>query len=1079
MSMPTPQPELHGVAISDTSIRQPVFVTMMMLLLVVIGLLGYRALPVNYLPEFSVATVTVGISYTGADPEIVSDQIAKPVENTLTTITGVTHITSTSSEGSAQITVEFDTSVAPDQALQNVRDKVNALVPRLPSGVNTPTYRQFDPNSSPILQFALASKGKMTPLQFRTYIDDTVEPRLERVNGIGSIDVNGGQQRQINVLLNLQRLIAYHLAPSQISSAISAANSNIGLGTIDTGENSITLRAPTKIKQPSDIANIPIGGTDYTIGDVATVQDGVAQATSYARLDGHDAITLVIRKQSGTNTVQVAEDTKNALAQILKNNADITYIITNDQSTQVRNAVNSSIEEIILAVVAAMLVVLLFFRDIRNTLVTIAGLPVIMICTFGALWALGQTINIFSLLALSLSVGLVIDDAIVVRENIFRHLEHGESPRQAASRGTAQVSLSVLAMTLTIIAVFMPVTLVSGTTGIIFKTFGLTVASAMALSLVEAFTFAPMLSANLFRGKTVRNNQRWTAVQEQMPPTNSLAAELPDEAHAELGWLEHSYERMLRWSLRHRMIPVAIAIAILIISVTFASGFQISFLPAQNSDTFGLGFQSPPGTSLAKTDQLARQAEAIIEADPGVRAVQTNVGGAGSSENGSFTVRVKDTRQTNAIRNRLRPQLSFLPKLTFSTQGFQGGTNTSVTGRNVQVEVQSNRSLEELAPIADQVQQLMQDTPGFIDVGSSYTQGRPEIQFDLNDAKARDLNLTNQGIASSVRALISGDTATTWQQNGDDVDVVVQLPPGQRASINDIRSISIPTSNGTVPLDSVASVHNGTGPTSVRRYDRLNEIVLGANAAPGINQNVLQRQLAAKFQQLNLPDDVSITFGGQTRNQTEGFNALYGAMGLSVLFVYMVLASQFGSFLQPLVIMLAMPFSFLGAFLALRIAGLALDITGLIGLIMLLGLVVKNSILLVDFTNRLRRAGMDKHAALERAGAIRLRPILMTSTAIVAGALPVALGIHFVSSGDGSEFRRGLAIVLIGGMLTSTLLTLVVVPTAYSLLESFTRRASRLFRRRALQPKPVLATVGAGSGDQESGIINQESGTNS
>jgi len=518
-----------------------------------------------------------------------------------------------------------------------------------------------------------------------------------------------------------------------------------------------------------------------------------------------------------------------------------------------------------------------------------------------------------------------------------------------------------------------------------------------------------------------------------------------EQNRGRLGRLERGYERVLSWTLRHRLLQAGITLVILALSVWVASGLQLSFIPAQESDTFALSFQMPPGASLEATDRLARQAEAIIKAAPGVVAVQTTVG-AGGYENGAFTVRASSSQVANAIRDRARQQLAFLPNLALSAQSYQGNAGTGVTSRNVQVQVSSTRSLDQLDPIVRQVQQQMQAIPGFVDVGSSYTQGRPEIDFQVNEAQARQLSLSNNDIATSVRALVNGDKATTWQSGGDDIDVVVRLPPGQRTGLDAVGSISLPTSAGPVPLTSVATVQAATGPTSIRRYDRQNQIVIGANTAPGYDQNQLQRQLLQQIGRLGLPADVSVSFGGVTQSQNQGFSALFGAMALSVLFVYVVLASEFGSFTQPLVIMLAMPFSFLGAFVALRLAGLALDVTGMIGLIMLLGLVVKNSILLVDFTNRLRRAGLDKHTALERAGAIRLRPILMTSSAIIVGAIPSAFGIHFFSSDTGSNFRRGLGSVLIGGMLTSTLLTLLVVPTAYSLLESALSRVSGWFR---------------------------------
>ena len=964
-----------------------------------------------------------------------AQQVTKPVEETLNTISGVKKITSTSNEGRAQITVEFNDGIKPDDALQDVREKVNQVVPRLPTGVDAPTYQKFDPNTQPVLQLAISSSGAQTPLQLRQLIDNDFVPAVQRVAGVGSVDISGGQVRQFNVLLNLAQIQARGVAPSQVSSAISNANTNIGLGSVDSGNLSYSLRVPPQIQTPDEIAQLPISGTNYNVGDVAQVEDGVQEATSFARLDGRDAVTLQVVKQSGTNTVSVANGAKTALTALFAQHPDLKYVITNDQSTQVTDSVNSSIEEIILAVVAAFLVVLLFFRNLRNTIVTMAGLPIILIFNFVVLYLFGISLNVISLLALSLSVGLVIDDAIVVRENIFRYLERGYSPRQAASRATAEVSLSVLAMTLTVISVFLPVTLVSGTTGTIFRAFGLTVAGAMAISLVEAFTFAPMLSANVFK----QTSKAAPALENAAGAAATAPLEDPDEMeeHEELGLLGRTYERMLNWSLRHRLAIVGIAIVFLVLSVVVARGLKFSFLPPQSSAIIAISFTEPPGTTLATTDAAARQGEAIIQKDPDVANVQTSVGGNGGAESGAYTVRVKNSKLTDAVRQRLRKQIGFLPQVVFGAQSF-GGSTTGVTGRNIQIQLRTARTLDTIAPVAAQVQQAVAQVPGAVDVGSTYLTGKPEIQFFVDNAKARDLGVNANSLAATVRALINGDTATTLSIDGDDVDAVVQLPKSDRANINELTGLSLTTAGGSAPLSSLAQITLTSGPTSIRRAQQQYEIVIGANVAEGKLQADVQREIQQAVAKLNVPSTVFITYGGDQQSQTEGFSGLFVAMGLSVLFVYMVLASQFGSFLQPLVIMLAMPFSFLGAFLALRAAGAPLDITGIIGLIMLLGLVTKNSILLVDFTNKLRRRGIEKNLAIARAGGIRLRPILMTSIAIIAGALPTALGIHIFSSGEGGEFRRSLAIVLIGGMATSTLLTLLVVPTAYSILESIT-----------------------------------------
>jgi HAE1 family hydrophobic/amphiphilic exporter-1 len=1054
-----PEPKLRGNLIADTSIRQPIFILMLMLLAIVIGGLAYTSLPVNLIPDIDLPTISVVIPYPGAGPESMADQVAKPVEDQLKTLSGVRHITSSSIEGRTTLVVEFESNVNGNQAMQDVRDKVNATIPSLPRDVQDPIYQKFDPNQQPILTVAITSQNGRSPLELRTLVDDEIVPRLQQAGGVGSVSVNGGQVRQINVWMDLNQLSARGVLPGQISQAIDDANANQGLGTIHTGQEDIGVRAPSMLQTPQDIARVQITGTPYRVSDVATVEDGVAEDTSYARLNGKDTVVIDIRRQSGTNIVQVADAVEAQMKSVFASYPDLRYTVVRDQSTIVRQSVNGSIEELIIAAIAALLVVLLFFRGLRNTLTTVAGLPVIIIATFAALRAFGVTLNVISLLSLSISVGLVIDDAIVVRENIFRHLERGETPMVAASRGTAQVALSVLAMTLTMISVFLPVTFTGGIAGIVFKAFGITVASAMAISLVEAFTFGPMLSARLFKQKQVDPQHAHARPQEL-----SAEQELLAEANEDPGLLGRFYGAVLRWSLRRRALVVVLAVVVLLASGWAATGLKFAFFPNVDQHQFSIAFELPPGSPLSATDALARQAEAVLMNDAAVESVQTTVGGAGTPEKGVFWVVLHEDQPTIPTQERLRPQLAFLPTLAIAKPNVPE-PNTDITGRDVQLSVQTPRQLSEIQPQVQQLLDLAQQHGALTDLDLTSKPGKPEVRVQLDPAKAGDFGYTNSNIARSVRALINGDTATTFRQNGKDTDVVVRLPAGQRASVDTIGSIDVPTANGSVPLTAIANVEVSSGPTTIRRYDRLNQILIGANVN-GRNTNEVVQELQAGIAQLNLPKDITTSFVGQQQQQNEGFTTLLVAMGLSVLFVYMVLASQFSSLSQPLVIMLAMPFSLIGAFVGLRLTGLDLSLLSMIGLIMLMGLVVKNSILLIDFTKRLQRSGMDKHTALERAGMIRVRPILMTTLALIGGAIPSAIGI-----GEGAELRRPLAVVVIGGVLTSLVLTLLVVPTAYSLLEGVGARLSRLFGRQTYTVAPALAlaraTVGSGAATRE------------
>jgi hydrophobic/amphiphilic exporter-1 (mainly G- bacteria), HAE1 family len=1073
--------KLNGLVISDVSINQPVFITMVMLAVIVFGLLSFRSTPVNLLPDFDVPIMAVTVAYPGAGPESVADTVVRPIEDAVNTISGLDHITSNASEGIAQIILEFEQGTDINLIDQDVREKVNGVVPTLPRDVRDPIFQRFDPGAAPIMTIAVGGVQNQTPLELRREIDEEVVPLLQRAQGVGSIDVFGGQERQINVYMDLAKLQAYGILPAQLTASLQQANSNLGLGSITSGNQEISLRAPSQLQSVEDIARIQITGTSYRIGDVAVVEDGVAETESYSRLNANEAIILNVRKQSGTNTVQVADNVRAQLEDVFSTRPALTYNVVADDSVDVRNSVISSLEELLFATIAAFLVVWLFFGNLRSTFITMIGLPVILVGTFIFMPLFGITINLISLLALSLCVGLVIDDAIVVRENIFRHLERGESARVASSKGTAEVSLSVLAMTFTIVAVFVPVTFAEGTAGIVFKSFGIIVAIAILLSLVEAFTFAPMMSANLFARNTTKHKPVPAEHSQRLEvhanvDEDERDASLVHEANEDPGRLGTWYGNLLAWSLKslfNRMIVVVIAILVLVGSGVVASGLKFSFFPEQDPHQFIMGFELPPGTALEETNRLAKQAETVILTDPAVETVISRAGFSGNAERAEFTVILKGKEPSLPAQERLREQLPFLPRLAFSAPSFQG-SSTAVTGRELQVSLQTTRPLNEIDPVVKAITAEMNSVQGLVDIDSNYQTGKPELQFIADPARIGDIGVTNDDIASSVRALINGERATVLRQNGQDTDVVIRLRPEDRASTDSIEAIAIPTRSGIVPLSSLGQVVLSDSPTTVRRYDRLNQVIIGANLE-GRNLAEAQAELDAKMAGLGIPNDIVVSYTGEFQQQTEGFDTLFIAMGLSVILVYMVLASQFGSFTQPIVIMMAMPFSFIGAFLALRITNIDLDITGMIGLIMLLGLVVKNSILLVDFTNRLRRIGLEKHEALRLSGAIRLRPILMTSLALIAGAIPVAFGIHIFGTGEGSEFRRGLAVVLIGGLTTSTVLTLLVVPTAYSLMDSVVTRISRLFNRGASEeraaPAPALvpATAAAGASNVPTG----------
>jgi len=629
---------------------------------------------------------------------------------------------------------------------------------------------------------------------------------------------------------------------------------------------------------------------------------------------------------------------------------------------------------------------------------------------------------------------------------------------QAASRGTAEVAVPVLAMTLTVIAVFVPITFATGVTGIIFRAFGLTVAAAVVISLFEAFTMAPMLSAYFFkREKTPASQppQTGQAVERKQPDQSDLSESVEassletQEEQEPRSRLVQGYARFLHWSLHHRWLVILAAVLFIAASIFTARTLNFAFMPEYDPGEFYASFEMQPGTPLEVTDEQVRKAEEVLLNHSAIETVLTTVGGAGTPERAEFFVTLHEGVATPPVRRALREELAFLPQLAFNIPGIAVSGSTDVTGREVQLSLETNRPIETILPVMQQVQQEMQAMPGVVDVDTSYDPGKPQLEFLLKPTLAGDVGITNQDIAVSVRTMIDGTVATTLQGEGEDTDIMVRLQPDDRASMEDLQDIRIPTRSGNETLGSLVDIKTDTAPAALRRYDRANQILIGANTTTR-TANQVKTVLGESLQQMDAPAHMSFGFVGESEQMTEGFSSLLIAMGLSVLFVYMVLAAQFESFTQPLIIMLAMPFSFMGSFLALKLLGLNMTINSMVGLVLLLGLVVKNSILLVEVANGQREEGLSADAAMEHAGAVRLRPILMTSLSLIAGVLPVVIGI-----GEGSEIRRGLSVAIMGGMISSTLLTLLVVPTAYSLFASI----GQFFQKREQHDESTSASM--------------------
>ncbi|MDO8670101.1 MAG: efflux RND transporter permease subunit [Dehalococcoidia bacterium] len=1053
---PIKKPAIPRIWLADLSIAQPVFITMCVLAIIVVGLISYTRMGLNLFPNISFPIAVIQTTYPGANPEEIERSVTKPIEDALISINGVDTVSSTSMDSVSMVIVQFDMDKNDKEGVDDIRTRINTMRNSLPADVQDPVILRFDPSGTPIMSFAVAdTTGKRSVAELRSILEDQLKPRLEQVQGVAAVNVVGGIVREVHVDLKLAQLEAQGISSSQVTQAIRTESLDVPAGRISDGQREELLRTSGQVKSLAQLGDIPVvtrpSGVVVKIKDVATVAEGQAEVRTLSRLDGRDSVVGQVQKQSGTNTVAVADGIKLELDRLQKENPELSFAIAYDESVFTRQSVQDLMSSLLIGAILAALVVLLFFRDLRNTLVTVAGLPMVLLGTFAVLHLLGITLNMISLMALSLSVGMLIDDAIVVRENIFRHMEGGEEPKIAAGRGAGEIALAVIAVTSTIVAVFLPVAFTGGITGQFMRDFGVTVAVAVLISLVEALTLAPMLSAFFF--KRVDSSR-----QSQKGLIGSL-----------FEGLNRRYHAVLRWSLGHRLIVVVVAIAIFGASLALLPFMVFSFVPDTDQGQFAINVVLPPGARLGDTDQKVRAVEQIVKGAPEVAHVFTTVGSSdGSVEGATVNVKLRELGQTNGLIERLRPQIQQAitgAKLSINRQSGSaiagGSAMSALTGAPIQFAVQGD-DFNALDQISAELVNRFKEIPGAIDVDRSIKAGKPGQVIILDRSRAADLGVGSAQLGATVRSLVNGDRAGTYRAGNKDLNIIVRLAEADRTNIASIQRLPIMTARGNqVPLSTVATIVESSEPSQISRDNRQRQVLVVANyLGRSVGEVLADARLAVAS--LDLPSGVTIKVVGQTKMQDEMMSSFSLALGLALLFVYMILASQFRSFVHPFTIMLALPFSIVGALLSLFIFRFNFDMLAMIGIILLMGLVTKNSILLVEFINQLRRRGLSVLEAILEAGPIRLRPILMTTLAMIFGMLPSAIGI-----GAGSEMRKPMSVAVIGGLLTSTLLTLVVVPVAYSLIADLSARILR--SRQAPAAIAVQEVLSIGQGAQEAG----------
>jgi len=1013
--------------LTEISLKRPVFATVIILALVVLGMFSYQSLNVDEYPDVEIPVVGITVTYDGASPEQIESKVTKKIEESVSAVSGVEHISSTITEGTSLTIVEFTLETSAATAAQDVRDKVGSVVGQLPTDAKTPVISRFDPSATPII--SLTVTGDQSLRELTTVVTDLISKRLETVSGVASVTVKGDVEREIKINLDRDKIAAYQLTIPQIKTSLTSENVDTPGGKVTDGKHETTVRSVGSITSPQQFLTLPIAqrnGVQLYVHNIATISDGTVDATAITKLNDKEAIGIEVMKQSGGNTVVVANNVKKEIEKLKKElPAGVELTVIQDNSVKISDSINDVLYNIVIGGLLAVAIVFLFLGNWRSTLIAGIAIPTSIITTFLMMKALNFTINTMSLLGLSLAVGILIDDAIVVIENIVRHLQMGKDKYTAAAEGTAEISLAITATTFSLVAVFLPVGIMTGIIGQFFKQFGITVAVSVLVSLFVAFTLTPMLSANYLTRRQPKAStwldKKWNQWDQKF-----------DE------WTK-KYGELLKFCLNHRKKVMAMVAILLVASLSLLPLVGTSFIPDSDSAEITVTADVDAGMSPQTVGLIADQMVPIIRSLPEVMLTYS----VAKSDSISITVKLtpKGKRKvTDAqVVITLREKLGKIPGTQVSVSKKSGMSE----GKPISLVIQGE-SLSTLVDISEQVEQVVASVPGAIDVSSSYQTGKPDAQLVTNHDKASALGVSTSNIATTLSTMFNGTLLNQYKDDNDSFDVRLILTPKDRKNLSDVDNIYLGSSytdtnsqTVMVPLSQVTNTVYSTSPTSIKRYDRLDQITISANlrdVSLGNFNTALEKELA----KIKLPEGYKFVSTGQSKQMNEAFTGIITALALAVLFIFFVLAAQFESYVDPFAIMLALPLAIIGAIIGLLVGNSTFNMMSLIGVIMLMGLVTKNAILLLDFAKQRMEQGEERNQALVDAAVVRMRPIMMTTIAMIFGMLPLALGV-----GPGAETRAPMAHAIIGGLITSTLLTLVVVPVMYTLLDDLRRKMKK------------------------------------
>ena len=1011
------------MTLSSIAIKRPVFTVMVTLALMVLGFMGYTRLGTDLFPDVSFPIVAINIPYPGASPSEVEQLVTKPIEDEVVSLNGIDRVRSFSREGLSTTIIMFKLGVDIKDAATEVRERVAQARSKLPQDVKEPAVTRFDVGAAPVLTYTLSGGGRSLA-DTQKFAKDVIKPALEQMDGVATVNVTGGADREVHVDLDLAKIDALKLSPNAILQQIKQQNLNVPAGHFDEGTRQINVRTLGELTSVDQIRDLVVAtapdGSGVRLRDVANIEDGWEEQKTRVRTNGEAAVSFEVVKQSGSNTVAVSEKVKARLVDLQKSFAPgyATSLII-DQSRYIKQNAHEVETSIVFGGAMAILIILLFMLDLRSTLISAIALPTSVVATFFLMYVLGYTLNMMTLLGLSLAIGLLIDDAVVVRENISKHLERGVDPKTAAEKGTQEIALSVLATTLTVVAVFVPVAFMSGIVGQFFRQFGLTIVGAVLVSLFVAFTLDPMLSSRFSKPIDHTRKDPWAWLKR---PFQIVFKGMDD-----------TYRGVLGWALNHKLVVGGLAILSMVGVFQIMGIMGSDFVNAEDRGQMVLDLELPAGTSLDETSRQSAQVESELLADPLIKTVFVTLGPNGDVNKTSMRIIALPKQQRKigllAIKNKVRGMAAKLAgaKVVITDPPFVEGAGTQA---GIMILCRGS-SYETLAPYANQVGDMLKGIPGVTDVQVRYTPGRPEVRVDIDRQRAADQGLAVAQVAMALRTAMEGEEAGKMRQGKDEVPIRVRLRGEDRAGAADLSRISLRSPKGLVSLADIAHLSRGEGPQVIEREARLRQIAVWATPN-GRSLGDIVKDLQPRLDAIKAPAGVSFSYDGQIKQMTETNGSVGIALLLGIVFIYLVLASQFESFIHPLTIMMTLPLAIVGAILGLFLSKNSMAMGSMIGIILLMGLVTKNAILLVDRAIvRVREHGEPPLQAILEAGPERLRPILMTSAAMVLGMLPTA-----TSNGDGSEFRAPMAIAVIGGVISSTLLSLVVIPVLYLAIEN-------------------------------------------